>query len=113
MRLVFYGAMIAEGVIALIWSATALGFYNGIEGLSAALAKGGPGAVVRDACVATMGMAGGALAVLGVVVLPITSGDTAFRVGRLILADYFHVPQKRLINRYILVVPLFVLFLLT
>ena len=109
MRLVFYGAMIAEGVIALIWSATALGFYDGIDGLSAALAKGGPGAVVRDACVATMGMAGGALAVLGVVVLPITSGDTAFRVGRLILADYFHVPQKRLINRYILVVPLFVL----
>jgi carbon starvation protein CstA len=107
MRLVFYGAMIAEGVIALIWSATALGFYGGSPGLAAAIAAGGPGAVVHDTCIATMGLAGGVLAVLGVVVLPITSGDTAFRVGRLILADYFRVRQTRIVNRYMLAIPLF------
>jgi carbon starvation protein CstA len=107
MRFVFYGAMISEGVIALIWAAVAQGFYGGSEGLAAALAAGGPGAVVHDTCIATMGLAGGILAVLGVVVLPITSGDTAFRVGRLILADYFHIPQSRILNRYILAVPLF------
>ncbi len=89
MRLVFYGAMIAEGVIAMVWAAVAQGFYGGSEGLAAVLSDGGgPGAVVHDSCLAAMGMFGGVLAILGVVVLPITSGDTAFRVGRLILADY-------------------------
>jgi carbon starvation protein CstA len=107
MRFVFYGAMVSEGVIALIWSAVALGYYGGSKGLAAALAAGGPGAVVHDTCLATMGLVGGVLAVLGVVVLPITSGDTAFRVGRLILADYLRVPQARMVNRYKLAVPLF------
>jgi carbon starvation protein CstA len=107
MRFVFYGAMISEGMIALIWAAVALGFYDGSDGLAAALTAGGPGAVVHDTCIATMGLAGGILAVLGVVVLPITSGDTAFRVGRLILADYFRIPQTRIVNRYKLTVPLF------
>ena len=107
MRLVFYGAMISEGVIALVWAGVALGYYAGSPGLAAALAAGGPGAVVHDTCLATMGAFGGILAVLGVVVLPITSGDTAFRVGRLILADYFRVPQSRIVNRYLFAVPLF------
>ncbi len=107
MRFVFYGAMISEGVIALVWAAVAANYYGGSEGLAAALAAGGPGAVVHDTCVATMGLVGGGLAILGVVVLPITSGDTAFRVGRLILADYFRVPQMRIINRYKLAIPLF------
>lgn len=109
LRVVFYGAMIGEGVIALIWASAAQGFYHGVDGLAAALKAGGggPGAVVHQCCVTTMGTLGGALAVLGVVVLPITSGDTAFRVARLILADYFHVPQKAVLNRYKLVLPLF------
>jgi carbon starvation protein CstA len=111
MRLVFYGAMISEGIIALVWASVAQGFYGGTEGLANALANGGPGSVVHDTCIATMGHFGGALAVLGVVVLPITSGDTAFRVGRLMLADYFHLTQKRILNRYILVVPLFAISL--
>ncbi len=110
MRLVFYGAMISEGVIALVWAAVAQGFYGGSEGLAKALAAG-PGHVVHETCVATMGHFGGVLAVLGVVVLPITSGDTAFRVGRLMLADYFHLSQKRPLNRDILVVPLFAISL--
>jgi carbon starvation protein CstA len=111
MRVVFYGAMISEGLIALIWAAAAQGFYHGTDGLQAALAAGGPGAVVHDTCIATMGMFGGVLAVLGVVVLPITSGDTAFRVSRLILADYFRIPQQKLSNRYLLALPLFAISL--
>ena len=54
-----------------------------------------------------MGSIGGALAVIGVIVLPITSGDTAFRVGRLILADYFHLPQEKILNRYLFALPMF------
>lgn len=107
MRVVFYGAMIAEGFIALIWSAVALGFHGGAEGLASALAAGGPGGIVHEACRTEMGMLGGALAVLGVVVLPITSGDTAFRVGRLIVADYVRLPQSRPLNRYVIALPMF------
>ncbi len=106
-RPVFYGAMIAEGLIALIWAASAHGFYGSSEALAAALQVGGPGQVVHEVCVSTMGAIGGCLAVVGVVVLPITSGDTAFRVGRLILADYFRLPQQKVANRYLLALPLF------
>jgi carbon starvation protein CstA len=107
MRLVFYGAMVAEGFIALVWAAAAQGFYGGVEGLSGALAAGGPGQVVHDVCTATMGSVGGVLAILGVVVLPISSGDTAFRVARLIVADYARLPQTRVRNRYVVAIPLF------
>ncbi len=108
-RLVFYGAMIAEGLIALIWATAAQGYYGGVGGLAEAL---GPGlnqaaVVVHTICTEVMGPVGGALALVGVVVLPITSGDTAFRVGRLILADYFRLPQSRVLNRYKLALPLF------
>jgi len=114
MKVVFYGAMIAEGVIALVWAYAAQGFYGGAEGLSAAL---GPGLnrtneVVHTICTGTMGAFGGALAVLGVIVLPITSGDTAFRAGRLIAADYLRLPQRRVRNRYLIAVPMFGLSLL-
>lgn len=112
MRLVFYGAMVAEGFIALVWAASAQGFYGGSEGLAAALGAGGPGQVVHDICDSTMGMVGGTLAILGVVVLPITSGDTAFRVARLIVADYAKLPQERPINRYKIAVPLFAVSIL-
>jgi carbon starvation protein CstA len=109
MRVVFYGAMIAEALIALVWAAAAPGYYGGVQGLTAAL---GPqlndtAVVVHKICVGTMGTFGGVLAVLGVVVLPITSGDTAFRVGRLILADFFKLPQGPIRNRYVMALPLF------
>ncbi|MCD4748453.1 MAG: hypothetical protein K8R59_03685, partial [Thermoanaerobaculales bacterium] len=107
MRPVFYGAMIAEGFIALVWASAAQGFYAGPEALSAALDAGGPGQVVHDVCVTTMGSFGGLLAFLGVVVLPITSGDTAFRVGRLIAADYLGLSQCRVRNRYLIALPMF------
>lgn len=109
MRVVFYGAMIAEGVIAVIWSAAASGHYGGIDGLAKALGPnlGNTSVVVHTVCTEQMGTIGGVLAVLGVVVLPITSGDTAFRVGRLIVADYLKVPQTRVLNRYLIALPLF------
>ncbi len=108
MRLVFYGAMIAEGFIALVWAAAAQGYYEGgVAGLHAALAEGSAATVVHTICTGTMGAAGGVLAILGVVVLPVTSGDTAFRVARLIAADYLKLPQKRVVNRYKLAVPIF------
>jgi carbon starvation protein CstA len=107
MRLVFYGAMIAEGVIALVWASAAQGFYGTQAALNEALTTGGPGQVVHEVCVTTMGAAGGVLAILGVIVLPITSGDTAFRVGRLIVADYLNLPQRSVRNRYLVAVPMF------
>ncbi len=111
MRLVFYGAMIAEGFIALVWASAAQGFYGGVDGLYAALGAGGPGRVVNDICISTMGGIGGALAIIGVVVLPITSGDTAFRVARLIVADYVKLSQDRPVNRYKVALPLFAISL--
>ncbi|MPW27983.1 carbon starvation protein A [Agarivorans sp. B2Z047] len=108
-RFVFYGAMIGEGVIALIWCAIALSFFNSMEGLQAAVASGGPGKVVYDASFGLLGVFGGILAFLGVVILPITSGDTAFRSSRLILAEYFNLSQKPVKNRLMIALPIFII----
>ncbi|HSL19757.1 MAG TPA: carbon starvation CstA family protein [Methylomirabilota bacterium] len=107
LRPVFYGAMIAEGFIALVWAGAAQGFYGSTGALGAALAAGGPGEVVYEVCTTTMGAIGGVLAVLGVVVLPITSGDTAFRVARLIVGDYLGLSQRLVRNRYLVALPIF------
>ena len=108
MRLVFYGAMVAEGFIALVWAAAAQGYYEGgVAGLNAALNEGSAATVVHTICTGTMGTIGGVLAIMGVVVLPITSGDTAFRVARLIAADYLKLSQRRIVNRYKIALPLF------
>lgn len=108
-RFVFYGAMIGEGIIALIWCAIALSFYGSLEGLSEAVANGGPGNVVYSASFGLLGVFGGIIAFLGVVILPITSGDTAFRSSRLILAEYFGLEQKTMRNRLLMAMPLFVI----
>jgi len=108
-RFVFYGAMIGEGVIALIWCAIALSFFGNLDALSEAVSNGGPGNVVYSASFGLLGVFGGVIAFLGVVILPITSGDTAFRSSRLILAEYFNVDQKALRNRLMMAVPLFVI----
>ncbi|WP_120513256.1 carbon starvation protein A [Photobacterium salinisoli] len=108
-RFVFYGAMIGEGVIALIWCALALSFFGSVENLSDAVANGGPGNVVYSASFGLLGVVGGVVAFLGVVILPITSGDTAFRSSRLILAEYFNMEQKSLRNRLLMAVPLFII----
>ncbi len=106
-RPVFYGAMVAEGIIALIWAAAGVTFYDGTPGLGAALAKGGPGGAVYDICVGFLGAGlGSTLAMLGVIACPITSGDTAFRSARLTLADWFNVPQQAWAKRLTFAIPL-------
>lgn len=105
-RKVFYGAMIAEGIIALIWAAAAMSFFGGIDGLSQA---GSAAVVVNKISVGILGKVGGALALLGVVACPITSGDTAFRSARLTIADTFKYKQGPILNRFVVAIPLFAL----
>ncbi len=104
---VFYGSMIAEGFIGLVWATVGMSFYHGPEALSAALAAGGPGNVVSETSFALMGTVGGVLAILGVVVLPITSGDTAFRAARLTIAETFRYSQKPIMSRLYIALPMF------
>jgi carbon starvation protein CstA len=108
-RFIFYGMMIAEGIIAMIWAAAAMSLFNGSEGLNEVLANGGPAAVVSEVSTTMLGAIGGTLAVLGVIVLPITSGDTAFRSARMIIADYLNVSQKKIASRLWIAIPLFVI----
>jgi carbon starvation protein CstA len=108
-RFVFYGAMIGEGIIALIWCVLALSFFGSVESLQEAVSAGGPGAIVYNTSIGLLGAFGGVIAFLGVVILPITSGDTAFRSSRLIMAEYFNMPQKSIRNRLIMALPLFLL----
>lgn len=109
-RFVFYGAMVAEGIIALIWASAGIAFYNTFgspittEGLF--LAKGGNSATVYDISKGLLGSMGSILALLGVVACPITSGDTAFRSARLTLADWFKIDQKAIKPRLMLALPL-------
>lgn len=107
-RLVFYGAMIVEGVIALIWASVGLAFYDSPEAMQAVIAAASPAGVVNEVCNSLLGPVGGFLAILGVVVLPITSGDTAFRSTRLILADAFKIPQTAAAKRLMIAIPLFI-----
>ncbi|MGL5073757.1 MAG: carbon starvation CstA family protein [Aeromonas salmonicida] len=108
-RFIFYGAMIGEGVIALIWCTLGLSFYESTEALNATMANGGPAAVVHEVSTSLLGTVGGILAILGVVILPITSGDTAFRSARLIVADFFNLTQKPMVKRLLIAVPMFIL----
>ncbi|SEH32728.1 carbon starvation protein A [Selenomonas sp. KH1T6] len=106
-RPVFYGAMVAEGIIALIWATAGITFYESTGGLAAAMKAGGAGTVVYDICVGFMGTGLGAtLAMLGVIACPITSGDTAFRSARLTLADWIGMEQKFPAKRLMLAVPI-------
>lgn len=109
----FYGAMIAEGVVALIWAAAASSFFGSVGGLQEYVASL-PATVNKAAEVVNLisnswlGKAGGFLAILGVVAAPITSGDTALRSARLIAADFLRIDQKPIVKRLMVAVPLFV-----
>lgn len=107
-RPIFYGAMIGEGIIALVWATLGMSFYESPAALNAVLGKGGPATVVNEISLSLLGPVGGALAIIGVVVLPITSGDTAFRASRLIIADFLRYSQKLALPRLSIAVPLFV-----
>lgn len=105
-RKVFYGAMIAESVIALVWAAAGVAFYGTTGGLQQALNELGQSGTVYDISVSLLGAAGGALAIIGVVVCPISSGDTAFRSARLTIADWFRIDQSNLAKRLVITLPL-------
>ncbi len=108
-RPIFYGAMITEGIVALIWAAIGMSFYGGTSGLNDVMIQhqGNAAFVVNEISVSLLGTVGGFLALLGVVAAPITSGDTAFRSARIIVADFLDFKQGPIKNRLIICVPLF------
>ena len=108
-RPVFFGAMISESIIALVWAAMAMAFFGGVEGLNGFMTENGnnAGLVVSVISDTTLGKLGSILAIMGVVVAPITSGDTAFRSARLIIADMLGYDQKPILNRLLVSAPLF------
>ena len=113
-RPVFYGAMISEGVVALIWAAISMSFFGGIRELNEVMIanNGNAAFIVNEISNSLLGKFGGALALLGVVAAPITSGDTAFRSARLIVADFMKFNQGPIKNRLIISIPLFAVGLL-
>lgn len=108
-RRVFYGAMLTESLVAMIWAAISMSFFGGIKELNNIMAEhqGNAAWVVNEISNSLLGKFGGLLAILGVVAAPITSGDTAFRSARLIVADFLNLKQGPVINRLFISVPLF------
>lgn len=111
-RPVFYGAMVAEGIVALIWAAAAIAFTGGYEGLAQYVAEHGNDSsslLVNQISITWLGAVGGVLAILGVVAAPITTGDTALRSARLIAADFLKFDQSKLWKRLAISLPIFAL----
>lgn len=108
-RPIFFGAMISESIIALVWAAVAMAFFGGVEGLNGWMQANGndAGLAVSTISVTTLGAIGSILALLGVVAAPITSGDTAFRSARLIVADMLNFDQRPIWRRLVVSLPLF------
>ena len=112
-RPIFYGAMISEGLVALIWATVAMYFFYNepipgdklIPGGEAVVSKAP--AIVNMICENWLGLFGSILAILGVVAAPITSGDTAMRSARLIIADFIHLEQKSVRKRLYVCIPMF------
>ncbi|MBR6250434.1 MAG: carbon starvation protein A [Bacteroidales bacterium] len=112
-RIAFYGAMITEGFVALIWAAAAINYAGGsssnLADIMASTGKSNPAVIVNFICNDWMGRVGAILAILGVVAAPITSGDTALRSARLITADFLHFKQDTIWRRLIVSIPIFLL----
>ncbi|WP_321343107.1 carbon starvation CstA family protein [uncultured Draconibacterium sp.] len=111
---IFFGAMITEGIVALIWAAAAMAFFGGVRELGETMALPGHNAawVVNQICDTMLGKIGGLLAIIGVVAAPITSGDTAFRSARLTIADTFSFKQGKLVQRLVITIPIFIVAIL-
>lgn len=107
-RPVFYGAMVSEGIVALIWAAAAITFTRGYDKLAGYMAENGQdaGILVHEVCVNWLGTFGGILAILGVIAAPITTGDTAMRSLRLIIADSVGISQKKFVKRILVTLPI-------
>ncbi|MFR9594343.1 MAG: carbon starvation CstA family protein, partial [Rikenellaceae bacterium] len=103
-RPIFYGAMVAEGIVALIWAAAAT-YYFGEHGMD----ENSPAVIVNSITRNWLGVAGALLATLGVIFAPITSGDTALRSARLIIADILHLEQKSIKGRMTITIPLIII----
>ena len=122
-RQIFYGAMIAESIVAMIWATAAMNYMGDVHGLNYAFThpladnpeiRPDPAWLVNEICRSWLGKVGAVIAVIGVVACPVTSGDTAFRSARLTIADMLKIPQKKMLSRLLIVVPIFALaFLLT
>ncbi|GAA3554445.1 carbon starvation protein A [Snuella lapsa] len=115
-RGIFFGTMITEGIVALIWAAAAMTFFGNVEGLNIVMLENNNNAAwaANEISLNMLGGIGGFLALLGIVAAPITSGDTAFRSARLILSDVFKSNQKKIKNRLYISLPLFTIaFILT
>jgi len=110
-RKIFFGTMITEGVVALIWAAAAMTFFGNVTELNDAMLANNNNAAwaANEISVNMLGSIGGILALLGIVAAPITSGDTAFRSARLILSDVFKSDQKKIRNRLFISLPLFII----
>ena len=120
---IFYGAMIVEGIVAIIWATAAMNYFNDVHGLNYTLSNPlvsdssitpDPAWVVNEICNTWLGKVGAIFAVIGVIACPITSGDTAFRSARLIIADVFRIKQSGIKNRLLVSIPIFIIgFILT
>lgn len=109
-RPIFYGAMICEGIVAIIWATAAIAYCGGFEGLNEAAAVGKtPAILVNEICNSWLGKTGAFLAIIGVVVCPLTSGDTALRSLRLVFADWLKINQDKMSKRLLISIPIFVL----
>lgn len=110
-RKIFFGTMITEGVVALIWAAAAMTFFGNVTELNDAMLANNNNAAwaANEISLNMLGSIGGILALLGIVAAPITSGDTAFRSARLILSDVFKSDQKKIRNRLFISLPLFII----
>lgn len=110
-RSVFFGTMVTEGVVAMIWAAISMSYFGGIHELNIFMDEraGNAAVAVNEICTGLLGRVGGILALIGVVVAPITSGDTAFRSARLLLADIFKISQQAMKNRLMLALPMFLI----
>ncbi len=108
-RKIFFGSMVTEGVVALIWAAAAMVFFDNVQGLNIAMNSNNNNAAwaANEITRGMLGNFGGILALLGLVAAPLTSGDTAFRSARLIIADILKLNQTKLANRLRLSIPLF------
>ena len=101
-RPIFYGAMITEGIVALIWATLGMAFYQDGSAMNQVITQSGPGGVVSDVANGYLGYVGGIFAVLSVVLLSVTSGDTAFRSARLTIGDYWRKDSKSLKKRLLI-----------
>ena len=108
-RYVFYGAMITEGIVAIIWATAAMNYFNDTQGLNETILSGkNPAWIVKEISQTWFGKVGTAITILGVIAAPITTGDTAFRSARLIIADALNIKQTSIKKRLMVSIPLFI-----